>query len=134
MHNTEWEAQGVRQHFHGPVTGAERLAGLNAMLDDARIARARYIIIDFTGMTGIEIAESEAETLLALMNSTLGHANPNVLLVYVISGEVANAYLHRVLRIGPLEHMRRVCDTLPEARAWIAATTPVPKPDACSEA
>lgn len=126
MHTTEWEAEGLRQHFHGPVTGTERLSGLSAMLDDPRIARARYLIIDFTGMTGIEVTESEAETLLALMNSTLAYANPRVLLVYVADGEVAQGYLTRVLRIGPLDHMRCVCETLSEARAWIAAALAEP--------
>lgn len=128
MHSIEWEAQGVWQHFQGPVTGAERLAGLSSMLDDPRIARARYIVIDFTGVTGIEVTESEAETLLALLNSTLAHANPRVLLVYVASGEVAQAYLARVLRIGPLDHMRCVCATLADARVWIAATLAAPAP------
>lgn len=121
MHTTEWEANGIRQHFHGPVTGAERLAALSAMLDDPRIASARYIVIDFTGMTGIALTEAETETLLALLNGTLAHVNPGVLLVYVVNSGVAQAYLRDVLRVGPLEHMRRVCHTLAEARGFIAA-------------
>ena len=42
------------------------------------------------------------------------------------SGEVATAYLTRVLRIAPLDHMRCTCATLAEARAWIAASLPAP--------
>lgn len=121
MYTTVWEGNGVWQHFYGSVTGQERLSGLSAMLDDAQIVEARYIIIDFTGMTDIAIAESEMETLLVLMNTTLASANPDVVLVYVVNGRPAQAYLQRTLQIGPLRNMQRVCHTLAEARGWIAS-------------
>lgn len=120
MYWTDWETHGVCQQFYGPVTGEERLAALTAMLDDRRLASARYIVIDFSGVVGVTMTYAEMETLASLMNGTLASVNPKVLLVYVIAGDEAQAHFQRVLDVAPLDHVRQVCSTLDDARAWLA--------------
>ncbi|MFO1415053.1 MAG: hypothetical protein U1F10_14335 [Burkholderiales bacterium] len=124
MYWTDFEPHGVLQHFYGDVSGEERLAGLTVLLDDRRTALARYVIIDFTGAAGIAMSYSQMETLVSLMNSTLASVNPDVLLVYVLEGEAAQAHFQRVLDVAPIRHVGHVGRTLDEARDWIAGHVP----------
>lgn len=124
MHITHWEPHGVWQHFFDEVSGRERLAAMRRMLGDERFARARYLIVDYTGTLSYHINDADlAELRQGHAAAARAHVTMRVAVVNV--AQPAIAVSNRLQALGRFPAILRRFTSLQAARAWIAGDSGV---------
>ena len=114
-----WEHRGVHKQLSGHLSASEFQRSVEAIQADPRFDEIRYVINDFSAVTGHELDEQRLLELAAIQYGAQA-SNPQVRVVYV----GADPQLARRIRSALIDSQRslyRVAlfDTLPQARDWL---------------
>lgn len=114
-----WEHRGVHKRLSGHLSASEFQRSVEAIQADPRFDEIRFVINDFSAVTGHELDEQRLLELAAIQYGAQA-SNPQVRVVYV----GADPQLARWIRSALIDSQRslyRVAlfDTLPQAREWL---------------
>ncbi len=114
-----WEPDGVVRKFSGAVSAREFINSVERVQSDARFDDARYVINDFSAISGHGLSE-EALTEAAILQYGAYASNPNCRVVFV----TADAALARLVSDSQAtsqlqSYQTEVLPTLTEARDWL---------------
>jgi len=114
-----WEPEGVHKRFSGFVTSGEFIQSVEKTQRDFRFDDAKYVIDDFSGVSGQDISE-DALTLIAAINYGAYASNPNCRIAYV-TNDLAFADLinDTLASCDMVSYQVAVRPTLADARAWL---------------
>ena len=122
--STNWEDRGVVWVFAGDVT-AEEIERANAeFYEDPRSDQARYQIIDARAVTSVEWNDMDIKTTAA-MDIGAEQVVKNVKVAYIASDPGVMDLLEQYADISRLLNSSwkfKGCETMAEARAWIAGS------------
>jgi hypothetical protein len=114
-----WEPDGVIKQFSGIVPGWEFIQSVKNVQSDSRVDEARYIINDFSAVTGYELSE-EVLTEFAVLQYGAYVSNPNCRIVFVTTDEaLAMLVRNTPAAVGLTSYETEVCPTLSAARDWL---------------
>jgi len=114
-----WEHRGVHKRLSGHVSAREFERSVETVQADPRFDEIRYVINDFSAVTGHGLDEQHLLELAAIQYGAQA-SNPQVRAVYVgVDPELARQL--RVILIDSQRSLYRVAlfDTLPQARDWL---------------
>jgi len=118
-YDTKWEPEGIYRHHSGFVTGREMIESAKQTQSDPRFDEMRYVIDDFTDITGHDLS-IDAFTYLAASNYGAHASNPNCRLVYVTTDTNLVKIIRGTLMSPDLvSYEVEVKPTLSEARDWL---------------
>jgi len=117
----KWEPEGIHKHYFGFVTGREMLESAMKIQCDSRFDDMRYVINDFTGITGHDLSIN-AFTDLAASNYGAHASNPNCKIVYVTTDESLVKIIQDTLMSPDMSsYVVEVRPSLSAARDWLAS-------------
>ena len=114
-----WEHRGVHKRLSGHVSAREFERSVETVQADPRFDEIRYVINDFSAVTGHGLDEQHLLELAAIQYGAQA-SNPQVRAVYVgVDPELARQL--RGILIDSQRSLYRVAlfDTLPQARDWL---------------
>ena len=114
-----WEHRGVHKQLSGHLSASEFQRSVEAIQADPRFDEIRYVINDFSAVTGHGLDEQHLLELAAIQYGAQA-SNPQVRAVYVgVDPELARQL--RAILIDSQRSLYRVAlfDTLPQAREWL---------------
>lgn len=117
-----WEQEGACKRLYGFVSTKEFVQSVLAIQADPRITQARYIINDFTGVTGYDITEADV-LLFAAYGLDAFHLNPDVSIAAISTDPAVCRLLDIYASPRYSLYAFRHFPTSRMARAWIAART-----------
>ncbi|WP_300054739.1 hypothetical protein [Malikia sp.] len=115
-----WEHKGVYKRLSGHVSADEFVRSVETIQADPRFDDIRYVINDFSAVTGHELDEDMLIELAAIQYGAQA-SNPQVRAVYVGTDPRLTQRLESILLEGPQHPVYRVTlfETLPQARDWL---------------
>jgi hypothetical protein len=118
-HEIVWEHKGVLKRLSGQVPAAEFQRSVELIQADPRFDDIRYVINDFTAVSGHGLDEQHLLELAAIQYGARA-SNPQVRVIYV----GCDSELTRLLRSVLIDSQRSVYQvalfpTLPQARDWL---------------
>ncbi len=114
-----WEPDGVIKQFSGQVSAREFINAVERVQSDSRFDEARYIINDFSAMTGHELSD-EILTEAGVLQYGAHVSNPNCRIVYVTADEGLIALLRLNLATTTIDsYQTEIQPTLADARDWL---------------
>ena len=114
-----WEHRGVHKRLSGHVSAREFERSVETVQADPRFDEIRYVINDFSAVTGHGLDEQHLLELAAIQYGAQA-SNPQVRAVYVGVDPELSRQLRAIL-IDSQRSLYRVAlfDTLPQARDWL---------------
>lgn len=114
-----WEHKGVHQRLSGHLSTGELQDSVETVQADPRFDEIRYVINDFSAVTGHELDEQQLLELSAIQYGAQA-SNPRVWVVYVGADPELTRRL-RSIQIDASQPAYRVAlfDALPQARDWL---------------
>ena len=116
-----WEHRGVHKRLSGHVSAREFERSVETVQADPRFDEIRYVINDFSAVTGHGLDEQHLLELAAIQYGAQA-SNPQVRAVYVgLGGDPVLTQLLQSILIGSQRSVYRVAlfETLPQARDWL---------------
>ena len=118
-HQNDWESRGVIQTFWGEVSAQEFVASVGEIAADPRFDDVRYIINDFSQVTGLDTNDGTWESI-AIIRIGSAHTNPNVRVLVVSQGAIGDKLVTAMAR-PPLIGTQQTVNfsSLEAARKWL---------------
>lgn len=114
-----WEPDGVIKQFSGQVSAREFIQAVERVQGDSRFDEVRYIINDFSAMTGHELSD-EILTEAGVLQYGAYASNPNCRIVYVTADEGLIALVRLNLATTSIDsYQTEIQPTLLAARDWL---------------
>jgi len=118
-YDINWEPEGIHKHYSGFVTGREMIESATKIQCDPRFDDMRYVINDFTGITGHDLS-IDAFTDLAASNYGAHASNPNCRIVYVTTDtNLVKVIQDTLMSPAFISYEVEVKPTISEARDWL---------------
>ena len=116
-----WDGQGLVKTLTGYVSADEHVDSTNASTAHPRFSEAKYIINDFSEVTGFDLDQVTTE-FVASIRLGASIRKGNIRVVYVSPDELIRAFVDE-LTIHPFDGAWETCffRTMKEARAWLGA-------------
>lgn len=114
-----WEPDGVLRKFSGTVSAREFINSIERVQSDARFDDARYVINDFSDISGHGLSE---DTLIeaAILQYGAYASNPNCRVVFVTTEAALAGLVRDSQATSQLKsYQTEVMPTLTEARDWL---------------
>jgi len=116
-----WEPEGVLAIHADTLASGDFLDTVRRIQSDARFDEARYVIHDFSAVSGHDIGKATL-TELAVLHYGARVSSPNCRIVFVTVDPLLAAEIRRVLGVGDLtSYQCEVRPTLIDARDWLDA-------------
>jgi hypothetical protein len=116
-----WEPEGVLANYAGTLVSRDFLDVVRKIQSDARFDDARYVIHDFSGISGHDLG-SATLIELAVLHYGAWVSSPNCRVVFVTADPLLISEIRRVLGAGDLtSYQCEVRPTLIDARDWLDA-------------
>lgn len=119
-----WENRGVIKRFSGDVTSTDLLqSGIDIQADE-RFDRLRYVVNDFTGISGLSFTATDIEEISAIDHAA-SHFNKQLRLAVITTHPdiiaLATQYASSDFNIYPF----RIFSDFQEGYAWATLPTPI---------
>ena len=114
-----WEPDGVLVQFTAQVSAREFLNSATQIQGDSRFDEARYVINDFSAITGHELGEEVLTELSALQYGAYA-SHPNCRIVFVTADTGLAEQVKRILMAPEMTSYEvEVLPTVSDARDWL---------------
>jgi hypothetical protein len=126
-----WEVRGVIKRFFGHVTDHDMLQSVLDIESDSRFDDLRYVINDFSGITGSSISIPTIEDI-SIADSGAARSNPSIRVAVVTTSPEIRRMAEHYANSPMNAYETRIFATEAEARNWLhewrAATADFPEP------
>lgn len=117
-HTNHWDAHGLHRQFTGVVDSDEILSSNLELHQDHRFDDIRYVINDFTLVTGLDIVEGHTRSF-ATVDKNVSHRKPQLKIAIVVNQppQIMLAQAYRQHMLDSLFECE-IFSNLEEAEAW----------------
>lgn len=113
-----WEPDGVLNRLSGFVSAREFVRSLEKIQGAPQFSDVRYVISDFTDVSGHEIGETTLAHLAAFHFGVLAY-HPNCRMIFVTADADFQTLLNMSLKLKISSYPIEILSTLSEARDWV---------------
>ncbi|MBI5785336.1 MAG: hypothetical protein HZA64_07770 [Rhodocyclales bacterium] len=118
-----WEGRGAVKRFFGHVTEDDMLQSVLETESDRRFDDLRYVINDFTDITGSSVTLPTIEDI-AIADIGASHSNPSIRIAVVTTDPDIEALVNHYANSPLNAYETRIFSSMEAARVWLGPTCP----------
>lgn len=116
-----WVARGVIKRFFGHLTDHDMLQSVLDTESDRRFDDLRYVINDFSGITGSSVAMPTIDDI-SVADSGAARSNPDIRIAVVTSDPAIEALASHYASSPMNAYETRIFPSMEAARSWLGLT------------